>query len=292
VPAVQKVREAAARTQTVNNIKQITLATHSCNDVYKKLPPATGWFGQVAEPNLTSPGKVPMTVHVYLMPFFEADNLYKQILDGTVVDEKAPPAPKIAAGSLVVAPFLSPQDATQINSGAGSTNVAANLRAFSDTGFATPWNEPIKPAKNGTNPNSGKPWYYGTASIPRTFLDGTSNTMAFTTMYGVCGTDAPVTAFYTSAGKDKHSPFFGFHAPAAKASQDTGGPTKDEIFQVQPAQKNCNPSYTPQSFANSGISIGLFDGSVRQVSPSISTRTWGLVQQPNDGLPLGDDWNN
>ena len=40
VPAVQKVREAAARTQTNNNLKNVALATHSCNDVFKKLPPA------------------------------------------------------------------------------------------------------------------------------------------------------------------------------------------------------------------------------------------------------------
>src|SRR5262249_55255106 len=80
VPAVQKVREAAARTQTTNNLKQIILATHSCNDAYKRLPPTYGDFPVsvggnpwgVQQPSIFG------TQFYFLLPFIEQDNIYKQ----------------------------------------------------------------------------------------------------------------------------------------------------------------------------------------------------------------------
>jgi prepilin-type N-terminal cleavage/methylation domain-containing protein len=65
VPAIQKVREAAARTQCGNNLKQIGLAFHSYHDVYKAFPP--GRIDQNGGANWP----------VFLLPYLEQEDLFK-----------------------------------------------------------------------------------------------------------------------------------------------------------------------------------------------------------------------
>jgi prepilin-type N-terminal cleavage/methylation domain-containing protein len=65
VPAVQKVREAAARTQCTNNLKQIALAFHAYHDTYKKFP--------------TENTGSQISLYVYILPYIEQAPLYNQV---------------------------------------------------------------------------------------------------------------------------------------------------------------------------------------------------------------------
>ena len=66
LPAVQKVREAAARISCANNLKQIALAAHSYDSANGHLPP--GFNGKTYIGSLG-----------YLLPYIEAGNIYNQI---------------------------------------------------------------------------------------------------------------------------------------------------------------------------------------------------------------------
>jgi prepilin-type N-terminal cleavage/methylation domain-containing protein/prepilin-type processing-associated H-X9-DG protein len=79
LPAVQKVRDAAARIQCANNLKQIGLALHGYHDVNNSFPP--GYVDRNADPNSApdndlGPG---WGWASFLLPYLEQDNVYKQI---------------------------------------------------------------------------------------------------------------------------------------------------------------------------------------------------------------------
>jgi prepilin-type N-terminal cleavage/methylation domain-containing protein len=92
LPAVQKVREAANRTTCANNLKQIGLAAHRYQSTYGKLPP--GYLGSV--PNESDP---PFDDNlnlqwvgclVYLLPYLEQENLYRQLQVNLDMNEFGP----------------------------------------------------------------------------------------------------------------------------------------------------------------------------------------------------------
>src|SRR5437879_12555195 len=74
LPAVQKVREAAHRTKCINNLKQIGLAEHGYHDTHGKFTCSWDYEPKSA----ARPTGVSHSWCIYLLPYLEQDNLYKQ----------------------------------------------------------------------------------------------------------------------------------------------------------------------------------------------------------------------
>jgi prepilin-type N-terminal cleavage/methylation domain-containing protein/prepilin-type processing-associated H-X9-DG protein len=77
LPAIQKVREAANKMLCQSNLRQLAIASHNYHNDYLKLPP--GYLGPI--PNTTTAAPLPnfqgAGVLVYLLPYMEADNIFK-----------------------------------------------------------------------------------------------------------------------------------------------------------------------------------------------------------------------
>src|SRR6266576_96521 len=82
VPAVQKVREAAARIKCFTNLKQIGIAMHNHHDVYGTLP-----SGHV-ELNVGGNYQYFTCWSISILPYLEQDNLYR-LYDNTVANQAA-----------------------------------------------------------------------------------------------------------------------------------------------------------------------------------------------------------
>src|SRR5436305_2481137 len=85
LPAVQKVREAAARMSCQNNLKQVGLAAHNYHDANRKLPPAVSIPWSRVNDASNGRGQEPFGPNwaVYLLPFLEQAALYQQANPGS-----------------------------------------------------------------------------------------------------------------------------------------------------------------------------------------------------------------
>jgi len=264
IPAVQKVREAAARTQSQNNLKQMCLALHACNDNYKRLPPAVGCFPSNDWsfrnlPNWGSPPSPYGPLQYYMLPYLEQDNVYQTTSINWSATWNYP----------VVPVYLAPGDPTAPANGvaawgnSGAMSYASNLYVF------------------GTASGFSK------ASIPKTFRDGTSSTIVFFERYASCqGYEHTWADWYWAL---PYWPWVGVGGNDTPPPPGTPGYPPDMRPEWAPMDTQC--TYTNvQSFFDGGIIVGLGDGSVRVVTPDITAATWFYAINPNDGQVLGPDW--
>jgi prepilin-type N-terminal cleavage/methylation domain-containing protein len=262
LPAVQKVREAAARISDANNLKQMSLALHSCNDANLKLPSCANNFpGSAAS---VGPPAGHGTVHFMILPYMEQGNIYNNQPNNSW---GAGTGWNGSTANGIVKSFISPGDpsapASNNFNGRGAVSYASNYFVFGGT--------------NG-----------GLASIPRTFSDGQSNTIVFAEWYTLCGGVQRIWAEdgQGNFGNNKAEPDFWFYNPPPftyNVNQQLPLP------QFQPSANICDPLRVQGPYAG-GIQVGLGDGSVRLVNSGVSQLTWNYAIYPSDGNVLGSDW--
>jgi prepilin-type N-terminal cleavage/methylation domain-containing protein len=285
VPAVQKVREAAARTQTLNNLKQMALACHSANESLNRLPPL--YAGPPPNPVSTYMPKTYGTLFFFLLPYIEQDTIFLEQGGvganlGNVWRTPAPaytPNPNIPACQLPIKVFQSPMEfsapdgtvnvtASPDPNGAsytapyGITNFAANYMAF------------------------GYPTFDANARIPITFKDGSSNTLLFATRYALCSNSAGTIGGSIWAGYPQAAPYYDMPLFAY------GTPGTTPVAAPQIAPKNgvdCDPTRA-QAFTGSGSQVGLGDGSARNVSAQVDPLVWTALCTPSSRDFVPADW--
>jgi prepilin-type N-terminal cleavage/methylation domain-containing protein len=283
VPAVQKVREAAARTQCANNLKQIALGTHGFNDSFKKLPPVESVAQGLGSPygSFRSPDGTSGTLFFYILPYVEQNTLYKQA-NGNSMNVPAK----------IVPVYLCPSDPSAVNASAsyggcgvmnaeaiqrnnhGSSNYAANVMVF--------------------DPRGTKP-------LEVAMQDGSSNTVIFAERYRNCSPDGangggctlPGWSWNTilNGGDCWSSPTFGGNEAGIYQLNCDGAQHEwnNLTFQAGPSPRACN-WYITQGGHTGAMQVALGDGTVRGVTSSISVQTWRQACNPLDGGTLGSDW--
>jgi prepilin-type N-terminal cleavage/methylation domain-containing protein len=295
LPAVQKVREAAARMQCSNNLKQISLGTINCADTHSgALPGDAGAYPIFVAGG--SPNNGDGGVFFHILPFIEQQNLYNTTLApsdpcwgsaprngcGVPTYTQWNETPNNQLGNTYVKTYICPSDPTF---GGGWSKAVASY-AFNGQVFTQ--------AINLSPPTVKKPTTWGTQRrFPSYITDGTANTMAFTEKeirsYGPYSGNIGDNGFnyYPDWGPIVYSPNFQPVGPVGT------------MFQVQPrmgcnntgqGSGGCGAGNLPNTGHTGGIIVGMFDGSVRLVAQGVSPRTWWSVVTPNAGDIQGSDW--
>ena len=296
LPAVQKVREAAARMKCQNQLKQIGLAMHNFENSYSGFPPCR--INNPSPFTTFTQGKFQHTWAPYIFPYVELTALYSQYNFNVNFDDNT-------------------------DSSKGTTNYFVIQNDINL--FICPSSPPGR-KQTGNTPNLGVSDYSPTSAItlsqyvtvtlptsdntlrgvlgqnvlrPVAFVtDGTSNTMAFAEDAG-----RPQTWAMGGRNAPDHPPQpAGYRASIGGWAQPnnlinvTGWnpavvPSSSSLGFPGPCAVNCDNGEDIYSFHTGGANILMSDGAVRFLKATASMNTVALLLTPNDGqVASADDY--
>jgi prepilin-type N-terminal cleavage/methylation domain-containing protein/prepilin-type processing-associated H-X9-DG protein len=298
LPAVQKVRAAAARVKCSNNLKQLALACHACHDANGRLPGVIETGG----PRLTS-------LFVELLPYIEQDPLFRQwdFVNISTNYTGANPRATTPIPGLICPAHLDPGplvvNGLSTYGGNGGTKVFPPAQATCDGLFHT------------TGPGS-KPQANQTGVTLLSVTDGTSNTLMLgERIVGDAALDTYLTAPTINPPPNPPIQSIGAYARWAPAPPDPNAAAG--LFSSQAPIGYAAPSKwvppvppaLPQpvdwnalqvewyrrlgaysSYHEGGLNVALADGSVRFMNKNTTMATLAILSTRNGGEVTPGDW--
>jgi prepilin-type N-terminal cleavage/methylation domain-containing protein/prepilin-type processing-associated H-X9-DG protein len=296
-PAVQKVREAAARMKCQSNLEQIALAAHSHHSTYGCFPAGASYKNpaQSAQQAWYGPwdGQPYLSVNVPLLPFLEQDALYNLYFNAPLGYDD----PSVAGAAIKVlacpSDYLPNPNVYALASGAntyyyGLTSYGANWGTTAPPTFPTPL------VKDGV-------FEYNTKTQVTDITDGSSQTILF--------------------GEGSHyEPLFGSLQPPAKTDPYyyaylggnwlaglgcTARIPVDRINYMLPASISANPPargsaawraaefkrfYAYGSMHPGGCNMAFSDGAVKFVSENLTLTTLTALCTKSGGEVIAEDY--
>jgi len=291
LPAVQKIREAANRMKCSNQLKQLAIACHNFHDTMGKMPSAFD-------------ARTGLSWHVFVLPYIEQDNLYKQFdmtnasISHAIVGRNDPhglrkiPTFLCPSSSLTNQAFGAPHNTNGASDyiPSGSGNAAAIAHYYGVNG------------PRGTNPTSGTAYPTGTAThegVPvatsgifqrdgnltmASITDGTSNTMMIAEMSWVNNVYGTRYRTWTRGGEEYAGVIAG--RPAFVVSGRNVTNAINSIFTA-----NLIVPYNDMPFGSmhtGGMNAALGDGSVRFLKQTMDMATYRALASRDGGETLGD----
>jgi prepilin-type N-terminal cleavage/methylation domain-containing protein len=312
LPAVQKVREAAARMSCTNNMKQMSLGCHNCHDTHGRLPPMAAF-------NFGGAYYAPLFFH--LLPYIEQQNVHNRatpVVGGGVIPLWETPGQGTQyLRQTRIKTYQCPSDATIGTNAAtdwtpGDGSYASNFQMFGNRNYVF----------NGSTATVNFADWDGNTTLV-SITDGTSNTIMFAEKLAYCPGRTNATLTQTRNGTNsaggtwwmrgifRAGTVTGTTPPSSTDSYPAdrvsgvfaGGHARDgtrwymgvnakpQIFRIP--SPNTTAGICDRGLASSShgvLCVAMGDGSVRTVASGVTAATWWAVCTPSGGEVTPSDW--